>query len=61
MERALYLAPIFVLTLAYTESERRFADCYAPVPALESPNKHLQDQPAGGAVAVRVTKCHEIG
>jgi len=27
MERALYSEPIFVLTLAYTESERRFAVC----------------------------------
>jgi hypothetical protein len=30
MERALYSEPIFVLTFAYTESERHFADCYTP-------------------------------
>ena len=29
MERALYSEPIFVLTLAYTESERRFAVSHA--------------------------------
>jgi hypothetical protein len=42
MERALFYPdevgdsePIFVLTFAYTESERRFADCYAFVALRE--------------------------
>ena len=32
VERALYSEPMFALALAHTDSERRVAHCYAPVP-----------------------------
>jgi hypothetical protein len=38
MERALCSEPMFVLTLAYTESERRFAVCYVALRCGDIPD-----------------------
>jgi hypothetical protein len=52
--------PLSDIYNSFQMMERRYAACYAPVPVIESPNKPLQAEPAGGALIVRFPKRQEM-